>query len=144
MIYLDTSILVSLLVPEPESEAVEQWFAGHRSRGITISDWSLVEFASALGIRVRQKGLNHAQAVMAHEKLHATVSACFKTVSPSRASYVRAAELCTHHSTGLRAGDALHLAVALDAGASSLVTLDRQIVAAVRSLKLPIEVIRPA
>ena len=144
MIYLDTSVLVTLVVPEPESEAVEQWFAGHRYKGLTISDWSLVEFASALGVRVRLKGLKHGQAVMAQERMDATVSACFKTVSPSRASYVRAAELCTHNSTGLRAGDALHLAVALDEGASRLVTLDRQIVAVVRSLKLPIEVIRPA
>jgi uncharacterized protein len=143
MIYLDTSILISLVVPEPESESVERWFVGHRSKGMTISDWSLVEFASALGVRVRQKGLKQGQAVKAQERLGATASECFTTVSPSRAAYVRAAELCSHHFTGLRAGDALHLAVALDEGASSLVTLDRQMVAAVRSLQLPIEVIRP-
>ena len=41
-------------------------------------------------------------------------------------------------STGLRAGDAMHLAIAANAGVKSLLTLDRGMLKAGKLLKLPV------
>ncbi len=52
MIYVDTSALVPLFIREPKSEAVIAWIESSGER-LAISEWSLVEFASAAAIKVR-------------------------------------------------------------------------------------------
>lgn len=46
----------------------------------------------------------------------------------SRAAFKQAAELVKQHRFGLSAGDSLHLAVALELGASHIATLDGTLV----------------
>src|SRR5439155_25981798 len=52
MIYVDTSALVPIFIREPKSEAVIGWIESSGER-LAISEWSLVEFASAAAIKVR-------------------------------------------------------------------------------------------
>ena len=52
MIYVDTSALVPLFIREAKSEAVIAWLESSGER-LAISEWSLVEFASATAIKVR-------------------------------------------------------------------------------------------
>ena len=52
MIYVDTSALVPVFIREPKSEAVIAWLESSGER-LAISEWSLVEFASAAAIKVR-------------------------------------------------------------------------------------------
>src|SRR3970040_312579 len=52
MIYVDTSALVPVFIREPKSEAIIGWLESSGER-LAISEWSLVEFASAAAIKVR-------------------------------------------------------------------------------------------
>ena len=58
----------------------------------------------------------------------------FAVVSISGADFDLAGDLLLRFDLGLRAGDALHLAVARNAGAAAIVTLDRRVADAARQL----------
>ena len=135
MRYLDTSVWVPLFVPEPESAALRAWFDANAGETLTISDWTLTEFASAMGIKVRDKGLKPDQARSACTLMDKLAADSLKVVTPTRSDYSKAAEHLGHHALGLRAGDALHLAVAQNQGADCLYTLDRRLIEAGRKLK---------
>lgn len=112
MLYLDTSVLVPLFVPESESAAARAWFEAHAAETMAISDWTMTEFASAMGIKVRDKGLKPDQARKACALMDKLAADSLKVFTPTRSDYGKAAEHLGHHALGLRAGDALHLAIA--------------------------------
>ncbi len=136
MIYLDTSVLVPLFVPEPDSDPMRAWFDTRSGETLAISDWTLTEFASAMGIKVRDKGLKPDQARKACSLMGELVADSLKVFTPTRSDYRRAAEHLGHHTLGLRAGDALHLAIAQNEGVARLYTLDRRLLEAARKLNL--------
>lgn len=135
MLYLDTSVLVPLFVSEPESASVRAWFGARAGETLAISDWTLTEFASAMGIKVRAKGLKPAQAHKACALMEKLAADSLKVITPTRGDYSRAAEYLGHHALGLRAGDALHLAIAQNEDAECLYTLDRRLIEAAQKLK---------
>lgn len=136
MLYLDTSVLVPLFVPEPESGSVRAWFDKQAGETLAISDWTLAEFASAMGIKVRDKGLKAEQAYKACALMEKLAADSLKVFTPTRSDYARATGHLGHHALGLRAGDALHLAIANNEDARCLYTLDRRLINAARKLKL--------
>jgi len=87
------SVVVALLIPEERSPYVLDWFAQCREPLIS-SDRLITETHSALGIKERHHSLS----------------------SQSR----QAAELLQDRAPGLRAGDALHLAVAIHSRCTQL------------------------
>ena len=123
MIYVDTSALVPVFIREPKSDAVVDWIESSGER-LAISEWSLVEFASAAAIKVRtgQTEANLAKQAIArvHEfaRKHCTVAV------PGREEFRRAAELASDDILKLRAGDALHLAIAASLSAQGILCLD--------------------
>ncbi|MDP2794101.1 MAG: type II toxin-antitoxin system VapC family toxin [Sulfurisoma sp.] len=139
MIYLDTSVVVSLLVPEPKSADVAAWFAGLTIMPMS-SDWLLTEFASAISIKVRRGEVSESDARAVRKEFELLASG-LRIVPIGRSAYRDAAKLAARHGHGLRAGDALHLAVAKDAGAKSLATLDAVLSANAKRLKMGVEVI---
>ena len=143
MLYLDTSVLVPLFVPEPDSAAMRSWFDAHSGETLAISDWTLTEFASAIGIKVRDKRLKPEQARTACVLMAKLASESLTVFTPTRSDYSKAAEHLGRHSLGLRAGDALHLAVAHNEGAEYLYTLDRRLIAAGRKLGLGLKTTSP-
>ncbi|HEY0293735.1 MAG TPA: type II toxin-antitoxin system VapC family toxin [Bordetella sp.] len=123
MVYVDTSVLVALCVNEPKSIAVAKWYAACDDELISAA-WCVTEFASALGIKQRTgqiAGEQGATAWQAFERLCASDLQLWP-VKPS--TFHRAAVLTLDVASSLRAGDALHLAAALDAKAKSMATLD--------------------
>lgn len=144
MIYLDTSVLVSLLVAEPASPSVRHWFERSCGEDLATSDWAVVEFGSAMSIKVRQKGLSTRLAVEARGELHSMIDDAVDLHTPMTEAFSHAQDLVAQHQTGLRGGDALHLAVAIEIGAGQFVTLDKKLVKAAHDLRLPIEVMTPA
>ena len=138
MLYLDTSVLVPLFVPEPLSEAMRAWFEVQATAGATfaISAWTLTEFASAMGIKVRDKGLKPEQAQTACALMRKLQLDSLRVFTPTRSAFERAAEYLAQHALGLRAGDALHLAIAQNENADYFYTLDRRLIEAARKLKL--------
>ena len=124
MIYVDTSVWVALLTPEPASDRVEAWFADN-SQPLVSADWTLTEFHSAIAIKRRtgQVTVEHADTVLT---LFDRLGAGAVTWLPiSRMAYRVAAAWVDDYPHGLRGADALHLAVAKEAGVRRFATLDR-------------------
>jgi predicted nucleic acid-binding protein len=139
--YLDASVLVALITPEPSSLAVQRWLNAARSDRLVVSDWSMTESASALGMKVRLREMPASELPEAWELLSSMVSASFEPLSPRRIDFERAIEFLAQPALGLRAGDALHLAVAVGAEAGPVVTLDKTMLRAAR--RLGIEAVNP-
>jgi predicted nucleic acid-binding protein len=126
MHYLDTSLLVAALTNEAATGRMQTWLSKQSPEGLLISEWVVTEFSSVLSIKVRtgQISVEHRAAALA---LFTRLIAESFTVLPVTTSHFRtAARFADHYALGLLAGDALHLAIAGDKGAS-LCTLDRQL-----------------
>ena len=121
-IYLDASALVKLFVPEPESHALNQALVG--AEDVILSDLALTEMASALGRRVRQGLLTPAESRRLHRQAEQLAGSCRRAELTPPVHRRAERLLLTSRDTPLRALDALHLALALDAAAATLVTYD--------------------
>jgi len=120
MVYLDTSAAVPLFVLEPASDRIAAWFAVC-SDPIVAADWIVTEFASALSVK-EQRG-----EIAAESARHEFVAFCgtgLRLVPVSRKTFEEAARMVRDAASGLRSGDSLHRAVALEIGASSMATAD--------------------
>ena len=124
MVYIDTSVVVALLTVEPMTRAVVRWFATLPEPPLA-SDWLLTEFASALAIKTRTGHVSAAQARRVRGEFDMLCASAFRLAAVSRAAFANAATLVDEAVHGLSAGDALHLAVAKEAGATSIATLDK-------------------
>ena len=123
MIYVDTSALVALIVNEPGSAAVAAWYAATRSELVSAA-WCVTEFGSALGLKQRTAQLDAGQAQAAWQRFERLVTNDLRLLPVEPADFHRAALLTLDATSGMRAGDALHLACAERAGAKNLLTLD--------------------
>lgn len=134
MIYLDTSAAVPLFVREPASSAVDAWFEAC-AEPLLSSDWIVTEFASALSIKERSGMLSAKDARAAWRGFEAFCESGLRLLTVSRQAFREGARLARQQAHGLRAGDALHLAVALETGAKTVATLDTAFAANARRLK---------
>ncbi len=135
MIYFDTSAAVPLFVREPASAAVDAWFETC-SDPLLSSDWVVTEFASALSVKERSGMLGAKDARAAWRGFEAFCESGLRLIAVSRQAFKEGARLARQPSHGLRAGDALHLAVALEVGAKAIATLDTTLAANARRLKM--------
>ena len=123
MVYVDTSVLVALIVREPHSAAVARWY-GRTRADLASATWCVTEFAGALGIKRRTGQLDAMQARDAWRRFGLLTVNDLAVLRLAAAIFHRAAALALDAPTELRAGDALHLACAEQAGAKSMATLD--------------------
>ena len=123
MIYVDTSVIVALLTVEPTTPDVTTWYAGLRDVPVS-SDWLLPEFFSAISIKRRTGQLSEANAKRVRKEFDLLAAGGLRLAPVSRSAYSQAAKMVKPHQHGLRAGDSLHLAVAMELGASHMATLD--------------------
>ena len=123
MIYLDTSAAVPMFIPEPASDAVDAWYEAC-TEPLIASDWILTEFASALSIKERRGEVTTKQARAAWKDFTAFCNAGIRLLPVTRQAFENAASMTLKAASGLRAGDSLHLSVALEAGASGIATAD--------------------
>ncbi len=128
-------MLVAALTPETATEAVHAWLAEHAPGALGVSDWTITETASALSMKVRLGHLTEDQRSDVGVVLADWLDGSLEVVPVPRAAFDDAARLLRRHETGLRAGDALHLATSSLHGAR-LVTLDRRQADAARALGL--------
>lgn len=128
-LYLDTSAAMKLLVEETESAAVAAALAGLDATDRLFSSWLLhTELHCAAGRHPAAIDQESVEAVLARILL----------VDLVRADLVRASSV----GTGLRSQDALHLAIAVRAGADAVITYADEQAAAARAAGL--DVLRPA
>jgi predicted nucleic acid-binding protein len=133
MIYLDTSALVPMFMREPKTDAVLAWLES-AGEPVAVSDWSLVEFASAASMKVRSGSVTAKVARDAIDHARAFVQAHCAVATPGQEEFQRATELAGDPSAGLRAGDALHLAIAEGLNAGTLLCLDEAMAQGARAL----------
>ena len=137
--YLDTSLLVPLHIHEPKSPNVRAWLIGVGAAELAVSEWCITEFASASSIKTRTGQIDQAKKDLAQAEFLAFIRFRVKRVIlVDSIDFRRAAELCDRWQTGLRAGDALHLAIAERHGLT-VCTLDRGMWTAAQALGLAIE-----
>lgn len=140
MKYLDTSLLVAALTNETHTAKVQRWLAAQPAAELAISEWVIVEFSSALSLKLRESKL---ETVHRSETLALFTRLCeesFNVLPLSTLDFRTAARFVDRHTTGLRAGDALHLGVVANHGAY-LITLDKLMAAAAIELGLNAELL---
>ena len=136
--YIDASALVAALVSEPHSQRARLWLEAQPAGQVFISDWTHTEVASALSQKLRSGQLTidqRAEALTTWRRLH---TASLQTLAIVPQHFELATAFANQHDTGLRAGDALHLAVAASAG-FPIVTLDKTMADAAPILGIPVE-----
>ena len=121
-IYLAASALVKLFVPEPESDALNQALMGMED--VILSDLALTEMASALGRRTREGRLTRAASRRLYREAENLATVCRRAELTPPVHRLAERLLLTSREVRLRALDALHVAMALDARAATLVTYD--------------------
>jgi predicted nucleic acid-binding protein len=127
MIYVDTSAVVALLVGEVSTPAVVEWYEAE-SRPLIAGDWLVTEMASALALKVRTHQITQALADAAWDEFEYLTAGGLQLVALSRDTFTQAAAMVRSSSDGLRAGDALHLALAATAHVEALASLDRRLI----------------
>ena len=136
-IYLDTSALIKLYLPEPGSDSLERLVLDRRD--LLVSDLAITEFASALG-RLKRSGTISAELAGRHyqELLDdATSDGYYLRAIASVETYRRAERmLLSIDSVEIRTADALHLALASVNEARSIATFDRRLRQAAPTLGL--------
>lgn len=106
---------------------------------MAVSQWTRVEVFSALAREVRAKALPAGDANEAIVRFDDMVRRAFTVLLPDQADFETAARYVGRFETGLRAGDALHLAVATNRSASAIYTLDNSLISAGKILGLPVK-----
>ena len=126
MLYLDTSLLVATLTNEAETGRMQSWLGQQPPEDLAISDWVATEFSSALSIKLRTGQIGVADRAEALAMFARLAIDSFTVVPVSRLQFRLAARFADQYALGLRAGDALHLAICADQG-MTLCTLDRRL-----------------
>jgi predicted nucleic acid-binding protein len=124
-LYLDASALAKLFLPEMGSEALNRLLLGRGD--VILSDLAVTEVTSALARRIREGALPAKAGGQIHRRILAMASkGAFRRVDLLATTH-RDAErlLLAVRIAPLRAADALHLALALGAGAGTVLTFDR-------------------
>jgi hypothetical protein len=127
--YLDTSVVVALLFAEPGHEAALAWLESAARRRILVSRWTSTEFSSAVALKQRTGQVTAPQAAVSRSLFDELCARRFDVVDVEQPDFALTGRLCADYASALRAGDALHLAIAARCGAT-MVALDTTLVSA--------------
>lgn len=125
-VYLDTSVVVASLTNEEASSRVLQWLQDNRLMGFAVSDWVRTEFSAALSMKYRNDAVSEEQRSAIVAEFNRLLDEVYDVLPVSAKLFGIAADLADRSRLGLRAGDALHLAIASNRGLP-LCTLDKRL-----------------
>jgi uncharacterized protein len=134
-VYLDTSALAKLYLPESGSDEMEDALLGRRD--VIVSDLAITELTSAIARRVRETDLTAAHARRIYQRVSSDVGAGeFRRAEITANSHREAERLLmgVGQRVPLRSADALHLGMACLYGVRVLVTFDQRMRAAAEAL----------
>jgi predicted nucleic acid-binding protein len=126
ILYLDTSVLVAVFTPEADSGRVVAWMSRQAHEDFAVSDWVVTEFSAALSVKLRRRQIAPAHQAAALARFGQFCADNASVLPVVREHFQAAAEFADRYAIGLRAGDALHLAITAEHGAI-LCTLDRRL-----------------
>ncbi len=138
MLYFDTSFHAPLVLPESTSDKIAAFVRRLPVEELTVSHWTRVEFSSLIARDVRMSVLDAAAGARADARFEAMVDASFAVLLPNADDFGLAKRYLGKFNTGLRAGDALHLAIAGNRQAAAIYSLDKGLLMAGRLLDLPV------
>lgn len=138
MLYFDTSFLTPLFRPEATSRQVQPFVAGLATASLAVSHLVRIEFSSLLAREVRMRSLAEPDAAALDRAFEDTLRRSFAVLTPAPADFDLARQFLNDYATGLRAGDALHLAIARNRDARAIYSLDKAFLKAGRHLGLPV------
>ena len=132
---MDASALAKLYLPEPESDDLNRRLRGYRQT--LISDLGVTEMVSACARRRREGTLERDAVSLIHRAILDAVDAgIFLRLTLDPSVHREAERLLMLDAVALRAADALHLALATEGGANTVVTYDQRLAGAARRLGL--------
>jgi uncharacterized protein len=131
-LYLDTSVLVALIVPEPLSDHADRFIASNREP-LLVSDLASAEFSSTISRRVRIGESTFEEARSDLSDFDTLLIRFAKRVEIGAADVAVAMTFLRRLDLPLLTPDAIHIAITqrLDA---TLVTFDRQMATSARAL----------
>lgn len=140
MIYVDTSVLVALVLNETRSADILRWYGACKDK-LVSAVWCVTEFASAIGLKQRTGQITKSDAISARQCFERLCANDLQLLPLEPSIFHQAATLTLDPGTALRAGDSLHLAVALEIKASSIATLDEVLARNAKRLKLRLAIL---
>ena len=132
-----TSVLVALFTNEATAERIANWVA-EETRPLVSGPWCVTEFASALALKQRTSQITSRQCNAARKVFGQFCEEYLRLLPPDREVFSQAAHLVRNTKHGLRAGDALHLALALRVKSEAFFTLDVRLAESAGQSKLPV------
>jgi len=138
VLYFDTSFLAPLILPEAAGDKIAAFLRRLPAAELTVSNWTRVEFSSLIALEVRMGGLDGQAGARADARFEAMVDESFSILLPDAEDFGLAKRYLGRFETGLRAGDALHLAVANNHRAAVIYSLDKTLLKAGKILDLPV------
>jgi uncharacterized protein len=139
--YLDTSLLVPLLIRERGTRRAQAFLSVDAAQALLISPWTIAEFSSALALKERVGTITRQERRAALTMFEKFRGLRLEMVPIEATDFEAAARLCDASAAPLRAGDALHLAVCRRTR-GSLATMDVALAAAGREAGLTVELIQ--
>jgi uncharacterized protein len=130
---LDASLLVAALTIEPQTRQMQGWLGEQDPDDLVISDWVVAEFSAALSIKLRTGEIEARPRANALTMFTRLCNDNLTVMPVSRVQFRMAARFADQYALGQRAGDALHLAVCAEQGAT-ICTLDRRLSEAASAL----------
>ena len=112
MLYFDTSFLAPLVLPESTSARITAFVRRLPVVELAMSHWTKIEFSSLIARKVRMRELAAEAAARADARFEIWWTTLLPSVLPDADDFGLAKRYLGKFETGLRAGDALHLAIA--------------------------------
>ncbi len=135
-VYLDTSVIVPLFLPDPFVARVRAFLSAGPS-DLIVSDFASAEFASVVGIRLRMKLSTEVQSRSAFANFDDGVRRKTIIAEMDRANLIDATAMLRRLDLTLRTPDAIHLAIARASNAE-LATFDAGMVQSARVLGIAV------